>query len=139
MQLIPAPEVVTLETVMDDHHPILINVDSKRISTPMKELCAKGPSFVPTPLNYDWLQLQKDFDSFRNRIRARYIFRNKNSNNNDTSNIEIKNPPRKPSAWIAPKTNSPELETFISNIERSLFNDNSRRTVKDNLTKDQRM
>ena len=41
----------------------------------------KHPSFV-----LDWLQLQINFDSFRNRLRARYLFRNKNSNH--TLNVE---------------------------------------------------
>lgn len=56
------------------HHPIIINSVDQPIPNDLKELCSKGPSFVPTPVNYNWLQLQKDFDSFKNRLRAPYIF-----------------------------------------------------------------
>ena len=47
-------------------------------------------------------------------------------------------PPPKKSNWNAPKTSSPQLETFISNVEKELFKDTSYKKVKDNLSKAER-
>lgn len=129
------------------HFPILINTSEENVSKNLKQLCAKGPSFVPTPQNFDWLQLQKDFDAFQSRIRARFIFREKDTNEKsnitekDTSthqNKSINRPPKKKTKWSSPRTTSPELEMFLSNVERALFEDTSQRRVMDNLTKGER-
>ena len=98
-----------------------------QIDTPLtntlKSLCSKGPSFVPVPPHYNWLQLQKDFVKFRNSLRSRVFFTNieQISNNNFRNNNGVKNIPKKKSYCSAPKTNSPELETFLTSAERDLF------------------
>ena len=125
----------TQNTTFNQHHPIVIETEENIISNEFKDLCAKGPSFIPTPMNYDWLQLQKDFDRFKNRMRARYMF---SKNDIPVDNNSIPPPPKPPSSWTAPKTNSPELETFLSNVERALFKDTSRRKVRENLTNAER-
>ena len=51
----------------------------------LRTALAKGPSFIPTPLHVDWLQLQKDFDAFSNRLRARFIFKSSQPNNNNNN------------------------------------------------------
>jgi len=117
------------------HHPIVL-AENVEISNDFKELCAKGPSFVPTPSHFDWLQLQKDFDAFRNRLRARFIF--KDSAPVNQSHRDSSYPPKKTSKWSAPKTNSPEIETFLSSVERDLFADTSFKNIRNNLTKAQR-
>ena len=98
---------------------------------------AKCPSFVATPINYDWAQLQLDLDTFASRMRARYIFRGKSSppQQNDSS---IRCPPKKPSTWRAPKTNSAELETSLLTVDKELFISIKRNYDKDNLSKDKR-
>ena len=53
-QNIPSYAPLNLDRNSSDIHPDLVT------------LCSKGPSFVPVPIQYDWLQMQKDFDSFRN-------------------------------------------------------------------------
>ena len=121
----------------EHHHPILINTNNNNISNDFKDLCAKGPSFVPTPEHYNWLQLQNDFDRFANRIRARFIFKDSKDNQNEQVIKKI-NPPKKPSTWRAPKTSCPEIETFLANIERSIFQDTSRQQIYNNLPKGQR-
>jgi len=124
---------VAIDIEQNIHHPIVITSGNVEVSKDFKILCAKGPSFVPTPEYFDWLQLQKDFDAFRNRVRARYIFQNKEPY------VRPKDqPPSKRSNWSAPKTSSSELETFLSSVERSLFQDCSRKIVSNNLTKEQR-
>ena len=96
------------------------------------DLCSKGPSFVPTPISYDWNQLQKDFDLFQSKLRAVVFFANKQSNITEDQG-EITNPPWQKSSWKASKCNIPELETFLSLVERDLFSDTKRKTVTDNL------
>ena len=70
-----------------------------------------------------WLQSQKDFDKFRNSLRTRVFFANKeqNSNNNFRNNIEVNNSPKKKSNWLAPRINSCELDTFLISVKRDLF------------------
>ena len=64
-----------LSSHLNEHEPIILNGNSSLISTDLNSLCGKGPSFIPTPLHVDWLQLQKDFDVFSNSLRARFIFK----------------------------------------------------------------
>ena len=118
------------------HHPIILTDSTNDIIDNLKSLFAKGPSFVPTPLNYDWLQLQKDFDVFKSRLRAQYIFKESEQINIRTD-LSLPPPPKK-STWVVPKTTSPQLETVISNAEKELFADTSYKRVKDNLTKGER-
>ena len=82
----------------------------------LKSLCSKGPSFVAVPSHYIWLQLQKDFNRFRNKLRSTVFFANKeeNSNNNFRNNNEVNNPLKKKSNWSAPKSSLPEFETFLT-------------------------
>ena len=109
----------TQELVNNDHHPIILKNDMSQISASLEDLCAKGPSFVQTPINYDWAQLQLDFDTFASRMRTRYMIRGKSSPPQNDSSIPY--PPKKPSTWRTPKTNSAELETFLSRVEKELF------------------
>ena len=62
-----------------NHHTIILTNDASQIPPFLKDLCVKGPSFLPTPINYDWAQPQLDFDTFASRMRPRYIFRGKSS------------------------------------------------------------
>ena len=96
-------------------------------------LCSKDSSFVPFPPHYSQLQLQKDFDKFRNNLRSRVFFAKKeqNSNNNFRNNNEVNNQPKKKSNWSSPKANSPELETFLISVERNLFCNTKGNDVKD--------
>ena len=64
-------------------------------------------------------------------MRARYVC----PPQNDSS---IPCPPKKPSTWRAPKTNSAELETFLSTVEKEILINVERNYVKYNPTKDER-
>ena len=47
-----------------------INLISKVLSPAEKSLYTKkGPSFVSTPTDINWCSLQRDFDSFVNKLR----------------------------------------------------------------------
>ena len=62
-----------------NHHTTVLTNDASQITPFLKDLCAKGPSFLPIPINFDWAQPQLDFDTFASRMRARYMFRGKSS------------------------------------------------------------
>ena len=49
--------------------------------------------------------------------------------------MSINQPPRKKSNWRAPVTTSPELETFLSSVKRSLLSDTSRKAISEDLSK----
>ena len=118
-----------------NHHTIILTNDVSQIRPFLKDLCAKHPSFVPTPINYDWAQPQLDFDTFASRMRPRYIFRGKSSLPCNGSSMPYS--PKKPSTWRASKRNSAELETFLSTVEKELLINIKRNYVKDNFTKDE--
>ena len=39
------------------NHTIILTNDASQIPPFLKDLCAKGPSFLRTPINYDWALL----------------------------------------------------------------------------------
>ena len=81
-----------------------------------------------------------DFDMFKNTLRKISFFSineaSSNTNKNATLPLTIDNPLRKQSLWIPPKSNSNEIETFISLAEKDLFQDTSRKRIPSNLLED---
>ena len=43
----------------------------------LKSLCSKGPSYAPVPRHNNWLELQKNYELFRNQLWTRFLFTNK--------------------------------------------------------------
>ena len=105
-------------------------------------LCSKGPSFIPKPNYFGWRQLQIDFDKFENTLRKISFFSTieagSNANKNTTLSLAIDNPWLKQSLWIPPKSNSNEIETFISLVEKDLFQDTSRKRIPSNFSQDEK-
>ena len=64
------------------------------------------------------------------------MFKGKSSPPQNFSSIPC--PPKKTFKWRAPKTNSAELENFLSAVKKELFINIKWNYVKDNLTKDER-
>ena len=60
------------------------------------------------------------------------------SNKNFRNNNGVNNSPKKKPNCSAPKTNSPELETFLTSVERDLFSNTKPNDVKDKLSEEQR-
>ena len=93
---------------------------------------------------FDWRQLQIDFDKFKDTLRKISFFSTNeagsNTNKNTTWPLAIGNPPwkRKQSLWIPPKSNSNEIETFISLAEKDFFHDTSRKRIPSNLSEDEK-
>ena len=46
-----------------------INLSCLNFTSPQKPLLAKGPLFIHTPVDINWLELRKDFTSFANKLR----------------------------------------------------------------------
>ena len=113
-----------------------INLDSQNRDLPigLTELCSRGPSFIPTPVSFDWLQMQKDFDKFSKNMRTQVFFANKEKPAALGQKSKFDVPPKTNSNWDPPKSTIPELETFLSLIEREIFSNTKRRKVEDNLS-----
>ena len=62
---------------MPSYDPINLDKNNNILPYGLKSLCSKGPSYVPVPHHYNWLELQKNL--FRNRMRTRFLFSNKES------------------------------------------------------------
>ena len=71
---------------------------------------------------------------------SRVCFANKEENcsNSFRNNNEVNNLAKKKFNWSAPKANSPELEKFLTSVERDLFCNTKPDDVKDNLSKEER-
>ena len=101
-------------------------------------LCSKGPSFISTPNTFDWTQLQTDFDKFKNALRKVFLTNEARNNTNKITALPltIGNSLRKQSLRIPAKNGSNETETFISLVEKDLFQDTSRKRDEKNALKD---
>ena len=121
---------------MPSYNPINLDKNNNNLSDGLKSLCSKGPSHVPVPPHYNWLELQKNFDLFRNRMRTRFLFSNKESSyEKDKHAPSIK----EASKWRPSKTNSHPLQTFLSLVKKDLFEETLKKNVKDNLLKDEHL
>ena len=131
-------EDILQDVEIPSHDPIVLTSNPKFQDPSFKSLCAKGPSFVPTPTSVNWTQLQEDFDKFSNLIR-REIFFAKNPQATTATTAED-GPPRQPSSWQAPKTNIQDAESFLKCVERDIFADTAQKKVRSNLSeKEQEM
>lgn len=124
---------VSIDFELPSYDPIILTQDEQVLPEGLSSLCAKGPSFVPTQKQLDWLQIQKDFDRFKNMIRMRMFFASQENNTPPSTNDF--QPPRKPSSWRAPKSKVPEVESFISCVEKEIFASTNLKPKYDNLTK----
>ena len=127
---------------MPNYEPINLTKNNCELSEGLISLCSKGPLFIPAPNTFDWRQLQIDFDKFKNTLRKISFFSTieagSNTSKNTTLPLAIDNPPLKQSLWIPPKSNSNEIETFISLVEKDLFQGTSRKRIPSNLSEDEK-
>ena len=122
-----------------------INVSNTRISEGLKSLCSKGPSFAPMPCNVNSLEILQNLSNFKNKIRWRTFFAKRSQNDESNgSNTETEQPGAPPKikklTKQTPKSSFPEIETFLANVERDIFeNCKNKKWVRDNLTSDERL
>ena len=120
---------------LPSYDPIMLMQGDQILPEGLTSLCAKGPSFVPTQKHVDWLQIQKDFDRFKNTIRCKMFFASQVENVSHNTSPDTFQPPKKPSSWRAPKSKVPEVETFISCVEKDLFSSTNVKPSYDNLSR----
>ena len=98
-----------LEVVeIPSYEPIVLTKSEEVLPEGLSSLCAKGPLFVPVPKYFNWLQLQKGFDKFKNAIRCKLFFSTREINVPVVENIELKRP-KQPSSWKPPKSEIPKI------------------------------
>ena len=126
-------EEILSDVIIPPYDPI--NLDAKERDLPfgLAELCSRGPSFIPVPDSYDWLQLQKDFDRLRNSMRAQVFFAKQQPTETPVVSTAVC-PPKKKSRWKPPKCSIPEVETYLNKVKRDLFLFTKRKRIDDNLT-----
>ena len=119
------------------YEPIILSKST--LDNTLTSICSKGPSFVPIPSSVNWLQILKDFDIFKHKIRCKayYLDKVQQPSSNLDSHIQ---PPfiKKDIKNIAPKSKYPEVETFLSKLEQDIFTNTNRKSVKQNLSSAER-
>ena len=116
-----------------------INLTSSELTDAERSLLTKGPAFCPTPKDVNWQKVIDDLDKFERRIRLAFFHHGRNPDENPRKVDDRL--PAIPSAtnWMPPKCSSPEVEVFINNVRKDILEPQNLRTVKDNLTKDERL
>ena len=103
------------ELVNYDHHSIILTNDTSQISQSIKNLFAKGHSFVPTQL----IMIELTFNL--TLIHSRYMFSGKSS------------PPRNHSSVPCP----PKKSVYLEGTKNKLFINIKRKYIQDKLIKDE--
>ena len=132
-----------------------INLSSLKLTSPQKSLLSKGPSFVPTPKDVNWYELRKDFTKFANQLRSKlkqsqlsqdHQIQRELSNPIQSQNLSdealLPLPPPRQGKRYGPlynskPTNNRNLELFIDDIEKDLFNPTSLVLTRPNISKRQ--
>ena len=130
-------EDITEGVDIPSHEPIVLTDNPMYQEEAVKSLLAKGPSFIPTPNGADWNQLHLDYERFCNDMRKKIHFYNPEENSQEQQQTAT-DAPKKPSTWKAPRSNIPEAEIFLKQIEKDLFSDVQRKNVQTNLSKEEK-
>ena len=104
-------------------------------------LLRRGPSFCPNPKDINWLQVHDDLERFEARLRTAVFFLEKNPEDSDDQAATPSHLPKVPGKrnWKPPVSKYPEIELFLSNVRKDLLDPNNVRTVKDNLSRGERI
>ena len=134
-----------------------INLSSLNLTSLQKSLLSKGQSFVPTPKDVNWYELHENFTKFVTKFVNQLCFKLKQPHlNQDHQNEhELSNPiqskillneasllpppPRQDKRngplYNSKPTNNWNLELFMDNIEKDLFNPTSLVSTWPNISK----
>ena len=115
------------------------NLTSSELTDAERSLLTKGPAFCPVPKDVNWQKVTDDLDKFERRIRLAVFLHGRNPD--DNSNKADDRLPAIPSAtnWMPLKSSFPEVEVFINNVKKDVFEPHNLRPVKDNLTKEEKL
>jgi hypothetical protein len=133
-------ESLLAEFTTPPYEPILLCDDSSAIPESFISLCKKGPKFIPTPQNVDWLDIQRDFDNFSNRVRYLANDFDPEADPSQANNIlpPYNGPPVKRNFSRQAKSTIPAVEAFLNAVQRDIFSNTKRIYAKDNLPRDER-
>ena len=56
------------KTKEDGHDRNATNISLKVLAIPQRSVLAKGPLFIPTPNDVNWLSVRKELDSLINKL-----------------------------------------------------------------------
>ena len=100
----------------------------------------KGPKFIPTPPKADFAEFQEDIRLWKNRLRWAVFHENKEPapEAEVTSSIETALIKSYKSKYDAPISKNLALELFFQKIDEEIKNHKEKRTLGDNLTKEER-
>ena len=110
-----------------------VNLTDQHIDSALVRLCSKGPSFVPTPTNIDWNDLQKNWLYFKRKVRWKSFYQGHNKTPRQ-SEVNPVAAPHVKSTKEPPPSTIPAIEVFLSSVEKDLFDVSKVRKVADNLT-----
>ena len=132
-----------------------INLTNIELNQHQQSLLKKGKFFIGAPKDVNWFRLREDFDKFTNQLRTRSKqaiekSTEKNTNittNNSSSNTRDNSSYNKQVTKKKYKTNdlyrsndtkNKQLKTFITTIEKQLFEPKNMKRVPRNLRYEQR-
>lgn len=131
------PRNSSTDTPLLDLDPV--NLTSEELSEEQISLLRKGPSFCPLPKDINWLKMQDDWDKFERRVRLKAFFHGKQESNKAEDGEKAAFKPPSTSTWNPPKSKHPELELFLSEVKKGIFNPANINKPKDNLSKGERI
>ena len=94
----------------------------------------KGPAFSPTPKD-----VIDDLDNFQRRIRLAVFHHGRNPDDNNHTADERLPTISSTSNWMPPKSSFPEVELFLNNVKKEIFEPKKLRRAKENLTREERL
>ena len=112
-----------------------INLTDLVLTEPVKEVLRMGANFAPTPTRpVDLYNHYIDFHRWAEHLRWHFFHSNMDPDKEDDF---VKPPWYKTKGKKAPKANR-EVEDYIRAVHDQVFDPDSRRQIKDNLTQEQR-
>ena len=115
-----------------------INISEHVLSEDQTKLLRKGPLFCPAPRDINWQEVHDDLEAFEARLRTAVFFMEKDPDEPASSKQSHLPPIPGKKSWKPPISKFPELELFLSNVRKDIFNPRNIRKSQDNLSKGER-
>ena len=122
---------------LPDLHPM--NLTTCDLSDAERSLLTKGPAFCRTPKDVNWQKTIDDLDNFPRRICLAVFHHGRSQDDNNHTADERLPTISSTSNWMPPKSSFPEVELFLNNLNKDIFESNNLRRAKDNLTREERL
>ena len=140
---------LSLENHILKHYPI--NLSNSALTEEQKKVLRKGPSFCPAPKDVNWMKLHDDWGKFQRKVRLTAYFNKRNASTTqeqgqDSSQEPSQDPSQEDSSqevfpqvpktkhWNPPRSSMPELELFLAEVKKGIFNPDNIKSKVDNLS-----